>query len=267
MSFKDYYDQEPMSEAAQSYHTEVIRRGAAANGEEVRYGSDPYQSLIVFRAAKPNGSLLAFFHGGGWTNGYKEWMSFMAPAMTGAGVTFATIGYRLAPRHVFPSGFDDACEGVKWLSENAARFDVAPDRLFVGGHSAGGHYAALMALMRPDLDIRGALPVSGVYDFGPQSGLSARPRFLGDVSAHNEIAASPIEHVGANPCPFLIAHGSNDFPHLMRQADRMVEKLASADGDVERIVLEGLNHFTASYCCGDASGPWVPKAIDWIVRH
>jgi arylformamidase len=87
------------------------------------------------------------------------------------------------------------------------------------------------------------------------------------LNAGNEIAASPIEHAGANPCPFLIAHGSNDFPHLMRQADRMVEKLASADGDVERIVLEGLNHFTTSYSCGDASGPWAPKAIDWIVRH
>jgi acetyl esterase/lipase len=190
-----------------------------------------------------------------------------APVMTGAGVTFATIGYRLAPRHVFSTGFDDACAGVKWLFENAPRFGASPDRLFVGGHSAGGHYAALMALTRPDLKIRGSLPVSGVYDFGPQSGLSARPRFLGDLNAGNEIAASRIEHVGANPCPFLIAHGSNDFPHLMRRADRMVEKLTSADGDVERIVLEGLNHLTTSYSCGDASGAWAPKAIDWIVRH
>jgi arylformamidase len=265
MFFKDYYEQESLSAAARTYHAEVIDRGASVTGDEVRYGSDPYQSLIVFRAAKSNASpMLAFFHGGGWTNGYKEWMSFMAPALTGSGVTFASVGYRLAPRHVFPAGFDDACAGVQWLSENAERYGASSDRLFVGGHSAGGHFAALMALTRPALKIRGCLPVSGVYDFGPQSGLSARPRFLGDSGARNEIAASPIEHVGANPCPFLIAYGSNDFPHLMRQAERMAETLASAGGDVERIVLEGRNHFTASYTCGDADGPWAARAVDWI---
>jgi arylformamidase len=267
MSFKDYYDQEPFSEAAQSYHAEVIKRAAALTGEEVRYGTDPYQSLVVFPAAKPNGPVLAFFHGGGWTNGYKEWMAFMSPALTGAGIVFVSVGYRLAPRHIYPTGFDDACAGVRWLSANAARFGAKPERLFVGGHSAGGHYAALMALTRPALQIRGCLPVSGVYDFGPQSGLSARPRFLGDSSSGNDIVASPIEQVGANPCPFLIAHGSNDFPHLMRQAERMAERLASAGGDVERIVLEGCNHFTASYACGEPNGSWTAKAIDWIARH
>jgi arylformamidase len=72
MSFRDYYVQEPLSEAAQSYHTEVMRRGAALSGEEMRYGADPYQSVVIFRAPEPNTPILAFLHGGGWTNGYKE---------------------------------------------------------------------------------------------------------------------------------------------------------------------------------------------------
>jgi arylformamidase len=263
----DYPSQEPFSEPARKYHDEVMRRGAQMRGEEVRYGADPYQSLCIYRASALGAPVLAFLHGGGWTNGYKEWMAFMAPALTAAGVTFATIGYRLAPAQTFPIGFEDACAGVKALAEKTSPASGGSARLFVGGHSAGGHYAALMALTRADLNVRGCLPISGVYDFGPQSGLSTRPRFLGPADSGLEHAASPIEHVGAKPCAFLIAHGSDDFPHLMRQAERFEEKLATAGGDVARIVLDGRNHFTASYAGGEHDGPWVPKAIAWIARH
>lgn len=267
MQLDQYPPQEPFSEAARNYSREVMARGAGVVGEEIRYGDDPYQSLLVCRPAKTNGALLAFFHGGGWTNGYKEWMAFMAPGFVEAGITFATIGYRLAPSHIFPAGFEDACTGVAWLARHAANYDVESSRLFVGGHSAGGHYAALMALTEKRLRIRGCLPLSGVYDFGPDSGLSTRPRFLGAADSGNDRAASPILHVGAHPCPFLIAYGSEDFPHLMVQAERMKDELAAAGGDVERIVLAGRNHFSASYAAGERGGPWVAKAIEWMGRH
>ena len=233
----------------------------------------PIRSLAVFRAPAPNGTLLAFMHGGGWTNGYKEWMAFMAPAFTAAGVTFATIGYRLAPAHLFPAGVDDAVTALAWLHNNAATFDCDPARIFLGGHSAGGHYAALLAVRRDwqasaglarDV-IRGCLPISGVYDFGPQSGLSARPRFLG--AAGNEQRASPIDRIENKPPPFLIAHGDEDFPHLMKQAERMEAALLAAGGDAERVVLKGCNHFTASYAGGEADGPWVPRALGWMERR
>src|SRR5262249_55795650 len=129
-----------------SYHAEVTRRGAGLVGEELSYGGDPYQAILLFRAPAPDGTLLAFLHGGGWTNGYKEWLAFMAPPFTPAGVTFASVGYRLAPGHVFPTGFEDARAGVALLRTRAAGIGADPTRLFVGGHSAGGHYAALMAV-------------------------------------------------------------------------------------------------------------------------
>ena len=134
----------------------------------------PTKALPFSERPAPNGTLLAFMHGGGWTNGYKEWMAFMAPAFTAAGVSFATIGYRLAPAHVFPAGMDDVIAAVASLHQNAAEFGCDPSRIFLGGHSAGGHYAALLAVRRdwqakaglPRDVIRGCLPISGVYDFG-----------------------------------------------------------------------------------------------------
>jgi acetyl esterase/lipase len=262
-----YPPQEPLSPQAKAYNDEVMRRGQSVVGEQHHYGDDPYQSILLCRAGAPHSAILAFLHGGGWTNGYKEWMAFMAPAFTAAGITFASIGYRLAPEHPFPTGFNDACAGVAWLADNAASFGGDRHRLFVGGHSAGGHYAALMALTRPDLHLRGCLPLSGVYDFGPESGLTMRPRFLGEVELENELLASPIAHIGASPCAFLIAYGSDDFPHLMKQGERMEQKLRAAGGDVERLVLQGRNHFTASYAGGEPDGPWVTAATAWIARH
>ena len=272
---EDYPPQEPMSAMAKGYHDEVMRRGAGVTGEEIGYGADPYQSILVCRAPRPDGNLLAVLHGGGWTNGYKEWLAFMAPAFTGAGITFASVGYRLAPQHVFPTGFEDARAGVALLQARAADFGADPARLFVGGHSAGGHYAALMAVRsawEPGAApgpgrIRGCLPLSGVFDFGPQSGLPQRPRFLGDPAAKAEAPASPIENIKGTPPPFLLTWGSEDFPHLIPQARRMAAALSAAGGKVEQIELAGCNHFTASYEGGEAEGRWVGPAVAWMKRQ
>ena len=82
----------------------------------------PIRAPSIWRANNTNGVTLAFLHGGGWTNGYKEWMAFMAPAFVEAGITFASIGYRLAPQHVFPAGFEDACDGVAQVISHARKF-------------------------------------------------------------------------------------------------------------------------------------------------
>src|SRR5260221_9524539 len=132
---EDYPPQEPMSAIAKSYHDEVMRRGAGVTGEEIAYGADPYQSILICRAPKPDGNLLAVLHGGGWTNGYKEWLAFMAPALTRAGITFASIGYRLAPQHVFPTGLADARAGVVLLRARAAAFCPRPGGPCVDGPS------------------------------------------------------------------------------------------------------------------------------------
>ena len=261
---EDYPRQEPFAERAAAYHAEVMRRGEGVAAEEHSYGPDPYQGIAVFRPARPGGYVLAFLHGGGWTNGYKEWLAFMAPGLTAAGVTFASVGYRLAPAHVFPAGFTDCALAVAWLHRHAA------GDFFIGGHSAGGHYAALLAVRRdwqaalglPRDAIAGCLPISGVYDFTPGCGLGIRPRFLGREG--NERPASPLHNIQGTPPPFLIAHGSADFPHLITQAAKTQTALTAAGGDVERLVLEGCDHFTASYAAGDPAGPWLGHALAWM---
>jgi acetyl esterase/lipase len=272
MKQSDYPPQEPLSPAGETYGAECWRRGDGIEGLESAYGEDPYQRLIVYPAPKPDGRVLLFWHGGGWTSGYKEWMAFMAPAFTAAGVVFVSAGYRLAPTHVFPAALDDCAAAMRWVDAHIGEHGGEPSKLFIGGHSAGGHYASLLAVSARlsrarGLDptrVRGCLPLSGVFDFGAASGLSVRPRFLGIDSA-NDVEASPIHQIETTP-PFLVACGTKDFPHLVTQASAFARALRAAGGLVEHLELADRTHFTASFAGGEAEGPWVPSALAFMAR-
>lgn len=272
MKLADYPPQEPLSPAGTAYGLECWQRGESVEGDESAFGADPYQRLIVFPSPRADGRVLLFWHGGGWTSGYKEWMSFMAPAFTAAGVTFVSAGYRLAPGHVFPAGLDDCADALRWVVSHIGAQGGDPKRVFIGGHSAGGHYAALLAasareIARRDLPagvVRGCLTLSGVYDFGPDSGLSMRPRFLGP-DPHADAAASPIRHIDA-PAPFLVAYGTNDFAHLIPQARAFVAAVRAAGGEADELALAERNHFGVSLAGGEADGPWVPAALKFMAR-
>lgn len=269
----DYPAQEPLSEFARGYHNSLIEKAAQLQGAEITLGDNAYQSLVYYPAAAPNGTVLIMIHGGGWTSGYKEWMAFMAPELNRRGISFVSLGYRLAPDYIFPTGLEDCMAGIAWVYDNIDKVKGERDRIFVSGHSAGGHYASLMAVRRdwqqgfnlPLNVIRACLPVSGVYDFGENSGLTMRPRFLGEEG--NEEEASPIANISDTPPPFFIAYGSNDFPHLRQQALDMAKALEDAGAEATRIELPGRDHLGASLATGEADGPWLSPAVEWMLAH
>ena len=275
MRIEDYPAQEPLSAFGASFIDTARRLCGDLVGQEFAYADDdPCQGLLVFPAERPNGKVLGFMHGGGWTNGYKETLAFMAPSLNAAGITFASFSYRLAPRTIFPQGWLDAARATAWLYENVARFGGDPSELFLGGHSAGGHYAALLAvrddwqtsLGLPGDVVRGCLPISGVYDFTAGNGLSSRPRFLGEERAGNEVAASPLHNLARLP-PMLLAHRTADFPHLIEQAHAFEAAYHAKGGDIGRLELDGCDHLASCYVAGEPGGPWLSRALPWIAAH
>ena len=271
MKQQDYPPQEPLSEAGAAYGAECWQRSSGIAYKEFSYGPDVYQRLAVFPAWKPDGRVFLFWHGGGWTSGYKEWMGFMAPAFNDAGITFVSAGYRLAPGHLFPTGVEDCAASLKWVVENIHADGGNSAQIFIGGHSAGGHYAALLSVSRrwtapiglADDVVRGCLPLSGVFEFGEGSGLSVKPRFLGsDPTAERD--ASPIHQLGESIPPFLVAYGSKDFPHLVTQGNRFAAALRLHEVPTDEVLMDGLTHFTASFAGGETSGPWVPRALRFM---
>jgi arylformamidase len=272
MQPKDYPPQEPFNALAEAFSVEVARRGAGINGVEAQFGDDAYQSLAVYPAPKPNGDVLIYQHGGGWTNGYKEWMAFIAPAVHAKGITLVSAGYRLAPAHVFPAAVDDTLAAIAWVHKNIAQHGGDPARIFISGHSAGGHHAALASLWRgwqADYDLpanvlRGCAPVSGVYRFGPDTGAPMRPRFLGATGRSVERFASPHDFIDHKPIPFFISYGTQDLGYLILQAQQFAASLRNAGGQVEMLELDGCNHLQACYACGDIDGPWVTHLATWM---
>lgn len=277
MRIEDYPAQEPLTERGEVYTARYLANGAGVAGIEIATGQHPCQGLLLFPAERPTGDVLAFMYGGGWTNGYKELMAFMAPALNARGITFASVGYRLAPEHLFPAGWEDAQAAVAWLHANVAQHGGDPNRIFVGGWSAGGHYAALLATRRdwqdnpgeglPVTVIRGCVTMTGIFDFTPGNGMTMRPRFLGPEGMGTEVTASPLFQLDATPPPFLLTWGSDDFPHLAQQSRKFAAVVNARGGDAEAYEIAGRDHFTLPDAGGEADGPWVPLVADWLRRH
>ena len=94
--------------------------------------------------------------------------------------------------------------------------------------------------------------------------MSQRPRFLGPEEGGNDVAASTILHVRGPTLPFLMAHGEEDFPHLVTQAAEMERALQDAGGQVSRIVLAGCSHLEAHLATGELDGVWKKEAVKFL---
>jgi acetyl esterase/lipase len=87
--------------------------------------------------------LLVYFHGGGWVVGDLETHDSTCRALAAeSGHAVLSVDYRLAPEHAFPAAFDDAVAAMRWASSRAKEVGCDPDKLAIGGDSAGGNLAA-----------------------------------------------------------------------------------------------------------------------------
>ena len=284
MPFDDLPPQSPINPKADAYTVEALRlsREAAArtrNMCDVVYGDGYWQSLDIYLphdASLTGLPVLMFMHGGGWTHGYKEWCGLNAPPLVDLPAIFVSVNYRLAPEHRLPAAIEDCADALAWLHANIARYGGDPNRLHVGGHSAGAHLSTMLTLRRELLAARGlptgvikaCFPVSGTYNFDftdPQPG-------TGEWRVHNLVlrsiddvaAMSPINHVEGNTAPFFLCWGGDDLDRTRRTGPEMLRALRQQPAHAGHHVFRGFDHFQIHLDQRRAANIWVRTVRAWM---
>ena len=112
--------------------------------------------------------ILVYFHGGGWISGSPKSHRKICHRFAEAGILVFNVDYALAPENPFPQGFDECCEALRWVVDNAPEYNGDSNNLSVGGDSAGGNLtAACAAALIEDnqVNIKKILLIYGVFDF------------------------------------------------------------------------------------------------------
>jgi arylformamidase len=214
-----------------------------------RYGDMPGETLDIFPARKGDGSCMMFIHGGYWRSLDKSDFSFLAPSWVDAGVSLAVVNYDLCPAVTVEEIVRQMLRASRWLWLHAEQYGMDQDRLYVAGHSAGGHLVAmLMCALWPVYDRelpkdlwKGGLAVSGLYDLRPLvhvDWLNADLR-LDEAGA---LKLSPAFMPPATRAPVMTSVGGDESSEFRRQNALIGERWRAAfAGD---IAMPGRNHFS-----------------------
>jgi len=209
--------------------------------------------------------VVVWIHGGGWRRGDKANVQLKPKAFVDRGFAFVSVNYRLHPAVDYKEQAGDIAKAIKHVHANATRIGGSPDRIYLMGHSAGAHLAALVATderyleaeQLPLATVKGVILLDGAgYDIsqrlesaGPRGGGLYRTVFGADEVTWKD--ASPISHVAEAKGipPFLILH----------VADRVVSKLMSegfaqtlrqAGVSAKVVPAEGKTHATINHDIG-----------------
>jgi acetyl esterase/lipase len=204
--------------------------------ENLRYGARP-QNRIDFFKANEGAPTLAFIHGGYWRTSDKEMHSFLAAGPLAHGISFANIEYTLTPMASLDEIVIEIKQAIAWLRTNLSEIGGNPEKLYLAGHSAGGH---LTAMAIGEAGIRAGLSISGIFDLEPM-----RLSNFNDTLKLDEVAArrnSPIYNIPSVAPPQIIAAGLDELPEFLRQSQTYYEAWIAKGLDAAHILVPG-HHF------------------------
>jgi arylformamidase len=238
---------------------QVIKR-YATNSETARsrlgaprrlpYGAQPIEQLDIYRSERPNAPVHVFVHGGAWRSGLAKDYAFPAEMFVAAGAHYVVpdfswvqdVGGSLAPIS------DQVRRALAWVARNAGSFGGDASRIYVSGHSSGGHQAGVLATtdwkrdfgLPPDV-VKGYVLMSGIYELHPVS-LSARSSYVKfDERTLAELSA--IRHLDRVNAPVTLVFGTLETPEFQRQSREFAAALKKAGRPVQLVVADGYNHF------------------------
>ena len=216
--------------------------------KDIAYGPGAGERLDIFPASRPDAPVLLFVHGGYWRALSKADSAFMAPALTAAGACVVVIDYDLAPVVTLDQIVAQVRRALAWVHANIAAFGGDPQRLYASGSSAGGHLVGMLLAAGwqaehglPDDVLRGALPVSGLFDLRPllDTHINGWMR-LDEAAARRN---SPQFHLPTAAGELLVAYGALETAEFARQSADYLAAWRGRGLSGCLLAVEGRNHF------------------------
>lgn len=268
-----------------AFYRQADAKTAAVRSElphhlDLPYGENVKQRLDLYLPVKKtaHAPVFLFLHGGGFREGDRAQYGFVAKPFAAHGVITAVASYRLTgDGFKYPDQPQDAQLAVEWLYRNIAKYGGDPERLYVGGHSAGAMLAADIGVDRawlaragiPALVLRGIAPVSGVYDLRTHGSPGEEDAYAPTPELQER--ASSLLHI-TDPAPAaVVAFGtaenlgtSKETDSLVTTSQALATKLRAAGVHTELLALEGKDHRGTVLALGDESSELFQAVIRMI---
>lgn len=233
-------------------------------------GNDkPAQKLNIF-APYHNDSLndvLIFMYGGSWNSGRRGLYSFFGNRMARKNVVTVIIDYPKSPEANYDEMATDAAIAVKWVKENIAKYGGNPNKIFVSGHSAGGHLATLITVRNSYFEKLGiANPIKGavlidaagldMYGYLKEEAFREDNTYIKTFTNDPAIwkLASPLYNLHPGIAPMLIYQGGRTYPSIKAGNEKFLAALKSHDYNPTFHLLKGKKHvamITQFLCSGN----------------
>ncbi|WP_395625480.1 alpha/beta hydrolase fold domain-containing protein [Daejeonella sp.] len=200
--------------------------------------------------------VLVFIHGGSWDSGKKETYWWLGKNLARKNVISVIINYSLSPKAQYEEMAFDCSEAIKWVKDSIAQFGGSADRIFVMGHSAGGHLAALInndprffkqaGISNP---IRAVILNDG-FGMDMFEYLNAAKKnkqtesFMNTFSRDANLwkTGSPIFYLENVQNPYLIFVGEDTYPAIKLQSDRLYNQLIITNKKSEINIIKRKKH-------------------------
>jgi arylformamidase len=266
----DQYNQHSLVPNSGVYKQKKIAESARVREKlgglrDVAYGPSRHELLDVFTSGKAGAPTLIFIHGGAWKAGHKDEVSFVAEHFVAAGANCVAVNFALVPEVRLAEQVRQAAAAIAWVWRNAASFGGDPEKLYVTGHSSGGHVTGMMMVTRwqeefsvPDRVLKGAAPFSGMFDLEPVQ-LSWRNSYL-KMDRDEALTLSPIRRIPDHGMKLVIGYGEGELAEFQRQSREFAAAWCARGYPCNELALPGLNHFEVQQLYG-RSDSVITKAI------
>jgi arylformamidase len=209
--------------------------------------------------------VLIYIHGGYWRSGSKEDNCNFVPTFTKRGATVVLIEYDLCPQVTVSDIVRQTRAAIAWVCKNITHYSGDPSKIFISGHSAGGHLTA-MALAHdwtkeglPQNCIKGAVATSGVFDLDMVMMISVQGQVC--MTPQTAEANSPFINPPRVRCPLVVAVGDTEPKGWQQMSEDFFNHCKQQGMNVGYLVVPGANHYTMSEKLLDDTNPLTQAMI------